>query len=181
MQVLRTAFPDHALLGEEGGISGDTGSEYLWCVDPLDGTTNFAHGYPSFAVSVAGKYSPSSPQQLETRRLTWCCLSGQEANLHLSSNCCMWALFVAVLQKGDPVAGVVVEFAGGPGSWVTKTYTAAKGKGASLNGSPISVSRCKDVNLSLLVLLFCFTPPNAIAVIEPSGQPLGPAIIERVS
>lgn len=54
LQVLRAAFPDHALLGEEGGISGDTGSEYLWCIDPLDGTTNFAHGYPSFAVSVAG-------------------------------------------------------------------------------------------------------------------------------
>ena len=33
--------------------AGDTNSEYLWCVDPLDGTTNFAHGYPSFAVSVA--------------------------------------------------------------------------------------------------------------------------------
>ena len=55
LQVLRAAFPDHALLGEEGGISGDTGSEFLWCIDPLDGTTNFAHGYPSFAVSVAGK------------------------------------------------------------------------------------------------------------------------------
>jgi hypothetical protein len=51
---LRAAFPDHALLGEEGGVSGDTSSSYLWCVDPLDGTTNFAHGYPSFAVSVAG-------------------------------------------------------------------------------------------------------------------------------
>ena len=34
-------------------LAGDTNSEYLWCVDPLDGTTNFAHGYPSFAVSVA--------------------------------------------------------------------------------------------------------------------------------
>jgi 3'-phosphoadenosine 5'-phosphosulfate (PAPS) 3'-phosphatase len=33
--------------------AGDTNSEYLWCVDPLDGTTNFTHGYPSFAVSVA--------------------------------------------------------------------------------------------------------------------------------
>ncbi|GMH41162.1 hypothetical protein BSKO_09072 [Bryopsis sp. KO-2023] len=49
---LRSAFPDHALLGEEGGVSGNTSSDYLWCVDPLDGTTNFAHGYPSFGVSV---------------------------------------------------------------------------------------------------------------------------------
>ncbi|KAJ9564902.1 hypothetical protein OSB04_000868 [Centaurea solstitialis] len=38
--------------GEEGGVIGDSASDYLWCIDPLDGTTNFAHGYPSFAVSV---------------------------------------------------------------------------------------------------------------------------------
>lgn len=52
-QVIQDSFPNHAILGEEGGVRGDTSSEYLWCVDPLDGTTNFAHGYPSFAVSVA--------------------------------------------------------------------------------------------------------------------------------
>ena len=34
-------------------LTGNTSSDYLWCVDPLDGTTNFAHGYPSFGVSVA--------------------------------------------------------------------------------------------------------------------------------
>eukprot|EP00850_Spirogloea_muscicola_P006537 SM000031S11546 [mRNA] locus=s31:222708:224699:- [translate_table: standard] len=50
---IREAFPDHLLLGEEGGVSGDPSSEYLWCIDPLDGTTNFAHGYPCFATSVA--------------------------------------------------------------------------------------------------------------------------------
>jgi len=50
--VLRTAFPLHALLGEEGGVSGNPSSEYLWVVDPIDGTTNFAHNYPAFAVSV---------------------------------------------------------------------------------------------------------------------------------
>jgi len=52
LRVLSKRFPDHAVLGEEGGVSGNTKSEYLWCVDPLDGTTNFAHRYPSFAVSV---------------------------------------------------------------------------------------------------------------------------------
>jgi myo-inositol-1(or 4)-monophosphatase len=50
--VIRAAFPQHAILGEEGGVTGDTSSDYLWCVDPLDGTTNFSHRYPSFAVSV---------------------------------------------------------------------------------------------------------------------------------
>ena len=101
MQVITDAFPDHAILGEEGGVSGNTSSDYLWCacsdgikmgrerdvisllgsvcicrfhahdphevsienhllcaccraVDPLDGTTNFAHSYPCFAVSVGG-------------------------------------------------------------------------------------------------------------------------------
>eukprot|EP00884_Botryococcus_braunii_P005618 jgi/Botrbrau1/15057/Bobra.118_2s0005.1 len=52
LKVITEAFPDHAILGEEGGVVGNTASDYLWCVDPLDGTTNFAHGYPSFAVSI---------------------------------------------------------------------------------------------------------------------------------
>ncbi len=45
-------WPTHDILGEEGGLH-DTGSEYRWYVDPLDGTTNFAHGYPVFCVSMA--------------------------------------------------------------------------------------------------------------------------------
>ncbi|KAL2935723.1 Phosphatase IMPL1 chloroplastic [Bienertia sinuspersici] len=52
LEVVKTNFKDHLILGEEGGIIGDSSSDYLWCIDPLDGTTNFAHGYPSFAVSV---------------------------------------------------------------------------------------------------------------------------------
>ncbi|KAB5532293.1 hypothetical protein DKX38_018963 [Salix brachista] len=52
LEVVKRNFGDHLILGEEGGIIGDTLSDYLWCIDPLDGTTNFAHGYPSFAVSV---------------------------------------------------------------------------------------------------------------------------------
>uniref|UniRef100_A0A7S0RNB6 Inositol-1-monophosphatase n=1 Tax=Chlamydomonas leiostraca TaxID=1034604 RepID=A0A7S0RNB6_9CHLO len=51
-QVIRDAFPAHAILGEEGGVLGDVRSEYLWCLDPLDGTINFSTGYPSFCVSV---------------------------------------------------------------------------------------------------------------------------------
>jgi myo-inositol-1(or 4)-monophosphatase len=45
-------WPGHDVLGEEQGLS-DRGSEYRWYVDPLDGTTNFAHGYPVFCVSIA--------------------------------------------------------------------------------------------------------------------------------
>jgi len=49
---IRAQFPSHDVLGEEQGLS-DSGSEYRWYVDPLDGTTNFAHGYPVFCVSIA--------------------------------------------------------------------------------------------------------------------------------
>ena len=48
-------FPAHDILGEEQGLS-DRGGEYRWYVDPLDGTTNFAHSYPVFCVSMALEY-----------------------------------------------------------------------------------------------------------------------------
>ncbi|XP_020974266.1 phosphatase IMPL1, chloroplastic isoform X5 [Arachis ipaensis] len=56
LEIVNKNFEDHLILGEEGGIIGDAASDYLWCIDPLDGTTNFAHGYPSFAVSVGVLY-----------------------------------------------------------------------------------------------------------------------------
>ena len=49
--VLKAAYPDHAILAEESGASGD--SEHVWIIDPLDGTTNFIHGFPQYAVSIA--------------------------------------------------------------------------------------------------------------------------------
>ena len=48
---IRAAFPDHHILGEEEN-SADVDAEHLWIIDPLDGTTNFAHGIPHFAVSI---------------------------------------------------------------------------------------------------------------------------------
>ena len=50
-EVLRRRFPDHAILAEEGSTGGPH-AEYRWIVDPLDGTTNFIHGVPAFAVSI---------------------------------------------------------------------------------------------------------------------------------
>jgi myo-inositol-1(or 4)-monophosphatase len=50
--ALQKEFPDHAILAEESGRHAAR-SEYQWVVDPLDGTTNFAHGFPIFAVSMA--------------------------------------------------------------------------------------------------------------------------------
>lgn len=61
--LIQTHFPTHAILGEEGVEPGPaasqsaleqmSGEEYLWIVDPLDGTTNFVHGFPYFSVSIA--------------------------------------------------------------------------------------------------------------------------------
>jgi myo-inositol-1(or 4)-monophosphatase len=45
-------FPDHGFLAEEG-LTRETGSDFLWIIDPLDGTTNFAHRFPVFSVSIA--------------------------------------------------------------------------------------------------------------------------------
>jgi myo-inositol-1(or 4)-monophosphatase len=55
IDVLHTAYPDHGILGEEHGTSF-SGEEYNWIIDPLDGTTNFLHGIPHFAVSIGLKY-----------------------------------------------------------------------------------------------------------------------------
>ena len=50
INVIHKAYPQHAILGEEGGKIGD--NEVVWIVDPLDGTTNFLHGFPHYAVSI---------------------------------------------------------------------------------------------------------------------------------
>jgi myo-inositol-1(or 4)-monophosphatase len=52
---LHERWPSFDILGEEGGLQ-DTGSDYRWYVDPLDGTTNFAHGFPVFCVSMGLEY-----------------------------------------------------------------------------------------------------------------------------
>ncbi len=54
IETIRRSHPDHGFLGEESGRSG--GDEFLWIIDPLDGTTNFLHGFPTFAVSLACQY-----------------------------------------------------------------------------------------------------------------------------
>ncbi len=52
LEILRARFPDHDVVTEESHIER-TGSRYVWFVDPLDGTTNFAHSYPFFCTSIA--------------------------------------------------------------------------------------------------------------------------------
>ncbi len=50
IEVIHKHYPDHAIHAEESGISGE--SDHVWIIDPLDGTTNYLHGFPVFAVSI---------------------------------------------------------------------------------------------------------------------------------
>jgi len=51
IEILHEAYPKHAILAEESGSTGE--SDFVWIIDPLDGTTNFLHGLPQYAVSIA--------------------------------------------------------------------------------------------------------------------------------
>ena len=52
IEIVRKAYPDHGFLAEESGASAKD-AEYRWIIDPLDGTTNFIHGFPQYGVSIA--------------------------------------------------------------------------------------------------------------------------------
>ena len=54
VETLLTTYPDHAILAEEGtGRDRNADADYVWIIDPLDGTTNFLHGFPQYCVSIA--------------------------------------------------------------------------------------------------------------------------------
>ena len=57
VEVLQREFPEHSILAEEDTERTGAASEYRWIIDPLDGTTNFAHGYPHVSVSIALEFS----------------------------------------------------------------------------------------------------------------------------
>ena len=54
INIIKAAFPEHAILAEESGKH--KGNDFVWVIDPLDGTTNFLHGFPQYAVSIALKH-----------------------------------------------------------------------------------------------------------------------------
>jgi myo-inositol-1(or 4)-monophosphatase len=93
---IQAQFPSHDVMGEEG-TRIETGSDYRWYVDPLDGTTNFAHGYPVFCVSLAVEF------------------------------------------KGERIAGVLYD------PTRDELFAAEKGRGATLNGSRVSVSKTTNL------------------------------------
>lgn len=108
IRKIKQHYPHHDFLAEESG-SHEKKSDYKWVIDPLDGTTNFTHGFPIFCVSIA----------LEV--------------------------------KGEVALGVVYD----PNA--DELYSAEKGKGATLNGKPIRVSKVSTLIESMLVTGFPYT------------------------
>lgn len=99
IDAIKSEYPNHSFLAEESGPSPNQSGEILWIIDPLDGTTNFAHNIPLFGVSIA-----------------------------------------ALNHKEGLICGVIYE------PMTDELFVAEKGKGAYLNGSKISVSKCKKIS-----------------------------------
>jgi len=111
---LGETFPEHGIYGEEGTRERMDG-EFRWYVDPLDGTTNFAHGFPQFAVSMGLEHRPA----------------GLKAE-----------------DDGSLVAAVIYD------PMRNELFTAERGRGATLNGKPVRVSRIGHLAEALLATGF---------------------------
>ena len=59
IDAVQKSYPDHAILGEESGAIESAKQEYRWIIDPLDGTTNFIHGFPQYCVSIGVEHRGS--------------------------------------------------------------------------------------------------------------------------
>ncbi len=105
ISLIKERYPSHDILTEERRIK-EKGSQYKWIIDPLDGTTNYVHGYPRYCVSIA----------LE--------------------------------KNGEVIKGVVYD------PVPDELFLAEKGKGATLNGRRISVSKINKLDKSLLATGF---------------------------
>ena len=83
IETLLTAYPGHGILAEESGSEhGAKDSEFVWIIDPLDGTTNFIHGFPVYAVSIALAFRGQVQQAVvydPTRNDIYCATKGRGA------------------------------------------------------------------------------------------------------
>jgi myo-inositol-1(or 4)-monophosphatase len=113
-EIITSRHPDARVLGEELSPSVQDQSGLMFVADPLDGTTNFLHGYPWYAVSIAA------------------------------------------LVDGEPIAGVVLNAATG------ELFSATAGGGARRSGQPIGVSKITDPALSMIGTGFPFKTPHLV-------------------
>jgi myo-inositol-1(or 4)-monophosphatase len=122
---LTAAFPGHGIYGEEG-TRDQMESEFRWYVDPLDGTTNFAHGFPVFCV-VLGLERRAIQKQTQVLRLR-AAPSAQDDNFD---------------QDGEMTAGVIYD------PLRDEMFAAERGRGAWLNGRQIHVSKTASLQEAL--------------------------------
>jgi myo-inositol-1(or 4)-monophosphatase len=106
IRIIKKRFPDHQFLAEESGATEESSSPSKWIIDPLDGTINYAHGFPCYCVSIGLEH------------------------------------------EGEIIVGVVYN----PN--LDELFVAEKGKGATMNSVPISVSSIPKLEDSLLVTGF---------------------------
>jgi myo-inositol-1(or 4)-monophosphatase len=104
---LRQNFPDHSILAEEETDVADSQESFRWIIDPLDGTTNFAHGYPQFCVSIALEYQQDLLLGIvydPLRRECFSTIRGQGAKLNGQAICVsnLTELDQALLATGFP-------------------------------------------------------------------------------
>jgi len=135
--ILRTAFPEIPLLGEEG-CTGDMNAEYRWVVDPIDGTVNYAFGIPHAAVSIAlqrwGQSLSSPNSKVKARK------SGLDG--------------VSPHQNYQTVVGVIY------GPFTDELWTAVRGGPTRLNGRVVRVSRCTDPGKAVIAMGFSKSKQN---------------------
>lgn len=114
IDTIKKRFPDHDFLAEESGLeNGNKLSKNKWIIDPLDGTVNYAHGYPCYCVSI-----------------------GLECD-------------------GDVIVGVIYNPS------LDELFVAEKGKGATMNSRPITVSSTTSLKQSLLATGFAYDVTKA--------------------
>lgn len=108
IDTIRHHYPKHVILAEEQGMDSGGASPYKWVIDPLDGTTNFAHGFPMYCVSIGLEY------------------------------------------RNQIVLGVILD------PTRQELFVAVSGRGATLNGRPIGVSKASSLDAALLVTGFAY-------------------------
>lgn len=120
LSVIETHFPDHAILAEEGGAAAGP-APYTWVIDPLDGTTNYSRGHPTFSISIA------------------------------------------VLHDGTPLVGVIHD------PMREQTFAAIRGKGATVNGTPMATSGFERLADSMVALDWAHADPDRAWTLEQLG------------
>ena len=145
VERLTKCFPTHSIAAEEG-TGHEASSEFRWHVDPLDGTTNFAHGYPCFCVSIALSRQVTQQVTQTVRQQTAQRTPEQAVDATLAAP--RDTILCAVVY--DPMH--------------EELFAAARGEGATLNGAKIQVSRNAALATSLLCTGFPvherFASPN---------------------